>query len=1340
MNKIKLSIALFFLVQFGFGQSLNQYVFSQSIGSYSVISGGTVLGNTITDDERFVDPSLPLGGSANTGVGLPIGFNFVFNGFTYDRFSINANGWIALGTSSLTPAVDMTSTSVYTPLSTLNAALPNVKVARIAAFARDLQAQAGAEIRYEVLGTAPNRTLVVQWKNYTKYLAIGDSMNFQIRLLESSNSVQISYGTMTNNATSSLIDCGLRAAPNTPATNFANRTTTTSWTASTAGATANEAMLITQTIFPPSGLNFVWTPPLNCSGTPVPGNTIVVQSSVCASNPFTLSLQNPTNGSSVTYQWMTSSDGIAYSNASGIASESTYVTSQTVPTYYKCVVTCSATGLFSESTPIQVGISPASSCYCIPTYTTGKTEGDLISSIVINGTTLSNTTGTSPTNPSYTYFIGQPNYTANLQAGGTYTVSVTVGSFGGQNISMWIDYNDNGFFETNERIGSTTTAIDANGTATFTISLACNPPLGTHRMRVRDVWNQNGNTIDPCLNYGYGEAEDYDITITTPVACPQPSNIQTTAITSTSAVISWVAGCTETAWMVYVVPAGSPPPTAGFGIVVNVNPFTIVGLTPNTSYDIYISSDCGANGSSLLTGPFNFRTLIPPPVNDNCSTATVLIVGETITSNPLTGTNVSATNSNPPAPGCANFVGGDVWYTVVVPPTGNLTLETNNAAGSLVTDTGMAVYSGNCSGLLLLACDDDSSSNGNFSLISLSGLTPGQVLYVNVWEYDNDVVGEFQIAAYDCPSGTPAPLGDSTQIFCGNDYTISSLYVEGSGIQWYASATGGLPLNDSTTLINGTTYYASQTINCESYNRFAVTVQFIPLPIVSNTLQQICETDGDGNGVFDLTESDSIICNQSGVVFSYYTDYFEAEASINAIPDPTTFSGNTGQIIYVRVENGVCFSIAELSLEVNLPSDAPVGNPIQDYCTTSTLADLTVFGTNIIWYSAAVGGTQLPINTPLVDGSTYYASQNELGCESTTRLSVTVQDVCIISGCLTATYGEFPTGLVTPNCSGVPQLITDSGWAGQYSNVSVIEGVDYTFSSSVSTDVITIGNEDGSVSYAAGNSPLVWTASQTGTVRFYTHADNTCAENQNFRARFVACGTPPPPPINDLCTAPIPLNVGGVYDDFDQDTTSLGATLSLEFPLPSCGIFNFQSVGKDVWYQFVVPSSGSATVETGGTSTGAPGIDTVVQAYTGTCGALTALDCDDDGATEVVVGHSKLQLTGLTPGQLVLLRVFGYNGAQGNFGISVYDASLATIAFAESQFVAYPNPVNDVLNISSSDPFETVQIFNCVGQELIRQPVNGNSIQINIDQLPAGTYLVRASGYGQLKTLKIIKQ
>lgn len=58
---------------------------------------------------------------------------------------------------------------------------------------------------------------------------------------------------------------------------------------------------------------------------------------------------------------------------------------------------------------------------------------------------------------------------------------------------------------------------------------------------------------------------------------------------------------------------------------------------------------------------------------------------------------------------------------------------------------------------------------------------------------------------------------------------------------------------------------------------------------------------------------------------------------------------------------------------------------------TPTLNDLNVTGNNIKWYSMAEGGTTLPLETPLVDGETYYASEVLAGCgESVERLAVTV--------------------------------------------------------------------------------------------------------------------------------------------------------------------------------------------------------------------------------------------------------------------------------------------------------------------------------------------------------------
>jgi len=236
---------------------VSDMIFSYQMGTYNEISGGTVLGDASTDDQRFVDPTIPLGGTTNTGIGLPIGFTFHFNGYDFDRFAINANGWISLGTSSLTPSVDINSTSSYTPISSTATNTPSYLRSRIAALGRNLGGQTGSELSYLTIGTAPNRVLVVQWKNYRKYGAAGDSYNFQIRLYETTNVVEIVYGTMTNNTTSGTTQVGLGGST---ATDFNIRTTTTDWAATTTGTTNAATCTISSTVFPASGSIFRWTP------------------------------------------------------------------------------------------------------------------------------------------------------------------------------------------------------------------------------------------------------------------------------------------------------------------------------------------------------------------------------------------------------------------------------------------------------------------------------------------------------------------------------------------------------------------------------------------------------------------------------------------------------------------------------------------------------------------------------------------------------------------------------------------------------------------------------------------------------------------------------------------------------------------------------------------------------------------------------------------------------------------------------------------------------------------------------------------------------------------------
>ncbi|MCE7922055.1 MAG: HYR domain-containing protein [Haliscomenobacteraceae bacterium CHB4] len=247
---------------------VSAYTFSQLSGTYTPITGGIVLGNASSDDQRFVDPAVPLGGTVNTGPGFPIGFTFNYNGIDFDRVGINNNGWISLGQSALSPSVDMNTTSSYTPLSSTAANTPAYLRSRVAVLGADLQAQTGAELRIETIGGAPFRTFVVQWTNYKRYgtAGTGHNLTFQIRLNEAGGvatdqTVEIVWGTMVFNTTSSTAHVGMGG---TASTDFNNRATVAphDWNNTIAGTANTSSCTFVNTANPPtSGTTFSWTPP-----------------------------------------------------------------------------------------------------------------------------------------------------------------------------------------------------------------------------------------------------------------------------------------------------------------------------------------------------------------------------------------------------------------------------------------------------------------------------------------------------------------------------------------------------------------------------------------------------------------------------------------------------------------------------------------------------------------------------------------------------------------------------------------------------------------------------------------------------------------------------------------------------------------------------------------------------------------------------------------------------------------------------------------------------------------------------------------------------------------------
>ncbi len=92
-------------------------------------------------------------------------------------------------------------------------------------------------------------------------------------------------------------------------------------------------------------------------------------------------------------------------------------------------------------------------------------------------------------------------------------------------------------------------------------------------------------------------------------SCGTPSNLNASNITSSSADLSWTDN-TASSYFWKVVPAGaaSATPALDSGTTMT-NQAMAMGLMELTSYDFYVESDCGAQGSSPMAGPYTFLTL-----------------------------------------------------------------------------------------------------------------------------------------------------------------------------------------------------------------------------------------------------------------------------------------------------------------------------------------------------------------------------------------------------------------------------------------------------------------------------------------------------------------------------------------------------------------------------------------------------------------------------------------------------------------------------------------------------------------------------------------------------------
>jgi hypothetical protein len=114
---------------------------------------------------------------------IPFGFTFNYYGTDYTDVYIMSNGWISFVDQDIWYQIpDFPNNDSY--------------AAPISALSGDLDPSDGGEVYYETLGSAPNRTFVVEWDG-VPYCASGGSHTFEIILYEGSNNILFQYDSLT---------------------------------------------------------------------------------------------------------------------------------------------------------------------------------------------------------------------------------------------------------------------------------------------------------------------------------------------------------------------------------------------------------------------------------------------------------------------------------------------------------------------------------------------------------------------------------------------------------------------------------------------------------------------------------------------------------------------------------------------------------------------------------------------------------------------------------------------------------------------------------------------------------------------------------------------------------------------------------------------------------------------------------------------------------------------------------------------------------------------------------------------------------------------------------------
>ena len=314
------------------------------------------------------------------------------------------------------------------------------------------------------------------------------------------------------------------------------------------------------------------------------------------------------------------------------------------------------------------------------------------------------------------------------------------------------------------------------------------------------------------------------------------------------------------------------------------------------------------------------------------------------------------------------------------------------------------------------------------------------------------------------------------------------------------------------------------------------------------------------------------------------------------------------------------------------------------------------------------------------------------------KMSYYIPDITFIfknektSGCTDAPNGMSPSTVYNPSCDGTTETISDNAKTGEYSKINLTAGTEYTFSSSVNTDFITIANEDGTQVLAYGTGSVTFTATENQTIRYYLSLADDCSYSSEIRSKYISCAAP------SGCEWTVHVHANGFGDEINWTLKNQDGITLLEGGSYMADYDDVQTIVADGPLEFHISNDGQY-------------------------GDNVAVYSVSNGDKELVSGTLDI------------------NNHDGLYS----DLNCETMAVENpdntSDFKYYPNPVNNILKISSEKNIESIAVYSMDGKLVVDKIINSKNPEINVANLVAGVYVVIAKFDGnQTKTFRIIKK